>query len=212
MFPLECPTQAYDWGSTDAIPGFQRRTPEGGPVAEVWLGTHPMGTAQIVDGHGHARPLTEVAGELSFMLKVLAAERPLSIQVHPNSARARAGYAAEEARGVLLTAPGRVFKDARPKPEMVVALSTFDTLAGFRPTAEILRVLMPLPHPVVGNLTKRLRSNPGFAGIVHLVEDLLLEPPSPEDIAAIMDQCRDALADGIDIKRAYTTAIEIEKF
>jgi len=212
LFPLECPTQAYDWGSTDAIPGFQRRTPEGGPVAEVWLGTHPMGTAQIVDGHGHARPLTEVAGELSFMLKVLAAERPLSIQVHPNSARARAGYAAEEARGVLLTAPGRVFKDPRPKPEMVVALSTFDTLAGFRPTAEILRVLMPLPHPVVGNLTKRLRSNPGFAGIVHLVEDLLLEPPSPEDIAAIMDQCRDALADGIDIKRAYTTAIEIEKF
>jgi len=112
----------------------------------------------------------------------------------------------------LLTAPGRVFKDPRPKPEMVVALSTFDTLAGFRPTAEILRVLMPLPHPVVGNLTKRLRSNPGFAGIVHLVEDLLLEPPSPEDIAAIMDQCRDALADGIDIKRASTTAIEIEKF
>ncbi|MEO9120870.1 MAG: hypothetical protein ABI355_17530 [Solirubrobacteraceae bacterium] len=114
------------------------------------------------------------------------------------------------ARGVSLTAPERVFKDPRPKPEMVLALSTFDTLAGFRPTAEILRVLMPLPHPVVGDLSKRLRSNPGFAGIVRLVEDLLLEPPSPQDIAGIMDQCRDALDDGIDIKRAYTTAIEIE--
>lgn len=212
MLSLECPTRAYDWGSTDAIPGFQRRRPEGGPVAEVWVGTHPMGVAQIVDGDHPPRPLTEVAGELDFMLKVLAADRPLSIQVHPNAARARAGYAAEEERGVSLTAPERVFKDPRPKPEMVVALSTFDTLAGFRPTAEILRVLMPLRHPVVEDLTKRLRGNPGFAGIVHLVEDLLLEPPSPEDVAAIVEQCREALADGIDIKRAYTTAIEIETF
>ncbi|UUW89993.1 mannose-6-phosphate isomerase, class I [Nocardioides sp. WV_118_6] len=212
MLPLECPTQAYDWGSTHAIPGFQRRRPDGGPVAEVWLGTHPLGTARIVDDSGDQRPLSEVAGQLDFMLKVLAAERPLSIQVHPNSARAQAGYAAEEARGVPLAAPERVFKDPRPKPEMVVALSTFDTLVGFRPTAEILRVLMPLPHPVVRTLTKKLRENPGFAGIVRLVEGLLLEPPGADDVAAIVEQCRAALDDGIDIKRAYATAVEIEKF
>lgn len=212
MLPLLCPTQAYDWGSTHAIPGFQGRRPDGAPVAEVWLGTHPLGTARIVDRHGDERPLTEVAGELDFMLKLLAAERPLSIQVHPNSARAQAGFADEEARGVPLAAPERVFKDPRPKPEMVVALSTFDTLVGFRPTAEILRVLMPLPHPVTRALTKKLRENPGFAGIVRLVEGLLLTPPSPEDVAAIVDQCRAALDDGIDIKRAYATAVEIEKF
>lgn len=212
MLPLECPTQSYDWGSTHAIPGFQRRRPDGGPVAEVWLGTHPLGTARIVGEHGEQRPLTEVAGQLDFMLKVLAAERPLSIQVHPNSARAQAGYAAEEARGVPLAAPERVFKDPRPKPEMVVALSTFDTLVGFRPTAEILRVLMPLPHPVVRALTKKLRDNPGFAGIVRLVEGLLLEPPGADDVTAIVEQCRAALDDGIDIKRAYATAVEIEKF
>ncbi|AJR18697.1 mannose-6-phosphate isomerase, class I [Pimelobacter simplex] len=212
MLPLLCPTQAYDWGSTHAIPGFQRRRPDGAPVAEVWLGTHPLGTARFVDRQGEERPLTEVAGELDFMLKLLAAERPLSIQVHPNSARAQAGYAAEEERGVPLAAPERVFKDPRPKPEMVVALSTFDTLVGFRPTAEILRVLMPLPHPVARALTKKLRDNPGFAGIVRLVEGLLLDPPSPEDVAAIVDQCRAALDDGIDIKRAYATAVEIEKF
>ena len=212
MLPLECPTQSYDWGSTHAIPGFQRRRPDGAPVAEVWLGTHPMGTARIVDAQGEERPLTEVAGQLDFMLKVLAADRPLSIQVHPNAPRAQAGFADEEARGVPLTAPERVFKDPRPKPEMVVALSTFDTLVGFRPTAEILRVLMPLGHPVVRDLTKRLRSNPGFAGIVKLVEGLLLDPPSPQEVGEIVDQCRAALDDGIDVKRAYTTAIEIEKF
>ena len=212
MFLLECPTQAYEWGSADAIPGFQRREPEGGPVAEVWLGTHPLGVAHLVGDDDPPRPLTEVAGELGFMLKVLAAERPLSIQVHPNAARARAGYAAEEERGVPLGSPERVFKDPRPKPEMVVALSTFDTLAGFRPTAEILRVLTPLRHRVVEDLVQRLHSNPGFAGIVHLVEDLLLQPPSADDITEIVEQCRVALADGIDIKRAYTTAIEIEQF
>jgi mannose-6-phosphate isomerase len=212
LFPLDCPAQAYDWGSADAIPGFQRRPPEGGPVAEVWLGTHPLGTSRIIDGRGQRRPLTEVAGELDFMLKVLAADRPLSIQVHPNAARARAGFAAEDALGIPLTAPERVFKDPRPKPEMVVALSTFDTLAGFRPTAEILRVLMPLAHPVVADLTKRLRSEPGFAGIVRLVADLLERPPGHEGITAIVEQCREALADGIDIRRAYATAIEIETF
>ena len=211
MLPLACPTQDYDWGSTDAIPGFQRRKPEGTPVAEMWLGTHPMGTARIVDERGDERPLTEVAGHLDFMLKVLAADRPLSIQVHPNAAQAQAGYAAEEARGVPLDAPERVFKDPRPKPEMVVALSTFDTLVGFRPTAEILRGLMPLGHPRVRALTKQLRTDPGFAGIVRLLEGLLLDPPGPDEVAAIVEECRDALADGIDIKRAYATAVEVEK-
>ena len=212
MFMLDCPTQAYDWGSADAIPGFLRQEADGGPVAEVWVGTHPLGTAQTIDADGRRAPMTEVAGELDFMLKVLAADRPLSIQVHPNALRAKAGYEDEEARGISLTAPERVFKDPRPKPEMVVALSTFDTLAGFRPTAEILRVLMPLSHPVVEGLVSQLRRNPGFAGIVQLLENLLLNPPSPEDVTAIVQQCRDVLEDGIDIKRAYTTAIEIEEY
>ncbi len=211
MLALECPTQSYDWGSTDAIPGFQRREPDGGPVAEVWVGTHPLGTAQYVDDKGERRPLDHVAGELNFMLKVLAADRPLSIQAHPNASRARAGFEAEEARGIPMSAPERVFKDPYPKPEMVYALSTFDTLVGFRPTAEILRVLMPLGHPTAKTLTKQLRDNPGFAGIVRLVEALLSDPPPPEAVAEIVEQCRAALADGIDIKRAYATAIEIEE-
>ena len=211
MLALDCPTQSYDWGSTDAIPGFQRRRPDGGPVAEVWLGTHPLGTARYLDDQGQSRPLDHVAGHLGFMLKVLAAERPLSIQVHPNSTRARAGYDAEEAAGIPIDAPQRVYKDPFPKPEMVYALSTFDTLVGFRPTAEILRVLMPLQHPVTVALTKQLRSNPGFAGIVRLVEVLLSDPPNAATVSEIVEECRRALAEGIDIKRAYTTAVEIEK-
>lgn len=210
MLALDCPTQSYDWGSADAIPGFQGRQPDGAPVAEVWLGTHPLGTARYVDAAGARRDLTETAGELAFMLKVLAADRPLSIQAHPNAARARAGFEAEEARGIPLDAPERVFKDPYPKPEMVYALSTFDTLVGFRPTAEILRVLAPLGHATTTSLAKQLRDRPGFAGIVRLVEGLLADPPPPAAVAVIVDQCREALAEGIDIKRAYATAIEIE--
>ena len=211
MLALECATQSYDWGSTDAIPGFQRRRPDGGPVAEVWLGTHPLGTARYVDADGEQRPLDDVAGHLGFMLKLLAAERPLSIQVHPNSTRARSGFEAEEAAGIPVDAPHRVYKDPHPKPEMVYALSTFDSLVGFRPTAEILRVLMPLQHPTTRALVKQLRGNPGFAGIVKLVESLLAAPPTPEEVGEIVEGCRRALAEGIDIKRAYATAVEIEK-
>ncbi|WP_370290823.1 mannose-6-phosphate isomerase, class I [Nocardioides sp.] len=212
MLPLTCPTQAYDWGSTDDIPGFQRRSGDGKPVAEVWVGTHPLGTAMVDDGQGGERPLTEVAGELDMMLKILAATRPLSIQVHPTAARARAGFEAEEAAGIDVTAPERVFKDPQPKPEMVYALSTFDTLVGFRPTAEILRVLMPLQHPLTDSMAKNLRGNPGFAGIVKMLESLLHEPPSAEVVKEIVEECRRAVGEGIDIKRAYATAVEIEEF
>lgn len=210
MLPLECPTQGYDWGSTDDIPQFLRRESNGHPVAEMWMGTHPLGTAHVTTDVGR-QSLTDVAGELPFMLKILAASRPLSIQVHPDAARAEAGYAAEEAAGIPLDAPHRVFKDPFPKPEMVYALTTFDSLVGFRPTAEILRVLAPLQHPIIQSLAHGLRSNPGFHGIVKLVERLLGEAPTPDDVAAIVDQCRGAIAQGIDVKRAYVTAVEIEQ-
>lgn len=208
MFALDCATQGYDWGSTDGIAHFQRKDGGGRPLAEVWMGTHPLGPAKVVCDSG-VRPLAEVAGELPFMMKILSAARPLSIQVHPQAAQAEAGYAEEEAAGVPLDAPHRVYKDPRPKPEMVYALSTFDSLVGFRPTAEILRVLSPLSSPVMQPLTTYLRRNPGFAGIVRLVQRLLGNPPSATEVGAVVAECRRALEQGIDVKRAYATAVEI---
>ncbi|GAB2974681.1 mannose-6-phosphate isomerase, class I [Nocardioides montaniterrae] len=205
MFALDCATQRYDWGSTDGIPQFRGVPANGSPVAEVWMGTHPLGPAQLLTGDG-SKPLQDVAGELPFMMKILAAARPLSIQVHPQSTRAAAGFADEEAAGVPLDAADRVFKDPQPKPEMVYALSTFDTLVGFRPTAEILRVLSPIESPTVQSLTAYLRRNPGFRGIVNTLKRLLDEPPSTEELHAIVAQCGRALELGIDVKRAYATA------
>ncbi|MFC7504789.1 mannose-6-phosphate isomerase, class I [Nocardioides sp. CPCC 206347] len=209
MFALACHTQNYDWGSADAIPVFQRRLGSGDPVAEVWMGTHPLGTARVIDTEGVERPLTEVAGDLGFMLKVLAADRPLSIQVHPNSARAQAGFAAEEAAGIPLDGPRRVFKDPRPKPEMVYALSTFDTLVGLRRTSEIVRVLRALEHPLTKELTESLLDDPGFAGIIRLIEGLVTNPPSAEVVGEVVAECQRALDNGLDIKRAYATAVEL---
>ncbi|WP_182377778.1 mannose-6-phosphate isomerase, class I [Nocardioides sp. WS12] len=209
MFALSCHTQNYAWGSADAIPGFQRQLASGNPVAEVWMGTHPLGTARIIDAEGVERPLTEVSGDLGFMMKVIAAARPLSIQVHPDGDRAQAGFAAEEAAGIPLDAPHRVFKDPRPKPEMVYALSTFDTLVGLRRTSEIVRVLRNLEHPLTKELTESLLDAPGFAGIIRLIEGLVTTPPAAEVVGEVVAECQRALDSGLDIKRAYATAVEL---
>lgn len=209
MLPLDCSTQPYDWGSPDAIPGFQRRSGDGSPVAEVWLGTHPLGVSRVRGADGTERPLTDVAGELGFMLKILAADRPLSIQVHPDAAHAEAGFAWEEAVGIPLDAPERTYKDPCPKPEMVYALSTFDTLVGLRRTSEIVRILGSLEHPLTKTLCENLLEMPGFPGIVRLISDLLSDPPSAEVVGEIVEDCRRALDAGLDIKRAFETAVEI---
>lgn len=209
MLALTCPTQSYDWGSTHAIPGFQRQDANGSPVAEVWIGTHPLGTAQVADDDGERRSLAEVAGELGFMLKVIAADRPLSIQVHPDAARARAGFEAEEAIGTRLTDAHRVFKDPHPKPEMVYALSTFDTLVGLRRTSEVVRIMRALEHPLTKDLAECLLDQPGFAGIIRLIEALVADPPSAEVVGEVVAECQRVLDAGLDIKRACATAIEI---
>ncbi len=85
-------------------------------------------------------------GRLPYLLKVLAAARPLSIQVHPTAARARAGYAADEAAGVPKDAPHRRYKDADHKPELLVALTPFDALCGFRSGPELVAALRAAPE------------------------------------------------------------------
>ena len=91
MHRLRNGVQNYDWGSTDAIPQFvgDRRTDQ--PVAEMWIGTHPLKPSVALDADGTEKPLADVAGDLPFMVKFLAAERPLSLQVHPSRSMAEVG-------------------------------------------------------------------------------------------------------------------------
>lgn len=172
------------------------------------MGTHPLGASMVESDAGRV-PLAEVAGELPFMLKLLAASRPLSIQVHPNAQQARIGFEREERAGVQMDAPDRVYRDPHHKPEMVYALTTFDTLVGFRPTAEILRILTVIESPLAQRLAESLNARPGFNGIVRLVEMLLEEKPDVAEVDGVVTACRDLAAQGIDVKRAYATAAEI---
>jgi mannose-6-phosphate isomerase len=209
MYRLRNGVQNYDWGSSDAIPRFLGTTAGGRPVAEMWIGTHPVKPSVAVDSEGIEKPLADIAGDLPFMVKFLAAERPLSLQVHPSRSMAEIGFAREEEEGIPLDAPHRVYKDPNHKPEMVYALTTFDSLIGFRPTAEILRVLGPLNTPLSQRLAEQLRSGPGFASIVRLVEWLLTAQIPPAEVHQIVGACRTLASLGMDIKRAYATAVEV---
>ncbi|MFI2609430.1 mannose-6-phosphate isomerase, class I [Kitasatospora sp. NPDC018619] len=162
---LRNPVRRYAWGSPTAIPALTGTAPDGTPQAELWLGAHPSAPSLLLGDDG-PRPLDELIAadpqgllgadtvrrfgpELPFLFKVLAADRALSLQVHPTRAQAEAGYAAEQARGVPPDAPERVFKDRGHKPELLCALGDFEALCGFRPTAgsaRLLDALGVLPH------------------------------------------------------------------
>jgi len=209
MHRLRNGVQNYDWGSADAIPRFLGDKASDRPVAELWIGTHPLRPSTAIAGDGTEHPLSDVAGDLPFMVKLLAADRPLSLQVHPSRSLAEIGYAREDEAGVPLDSPQRVYKDRNHKPEMVYALSTFDSLIGFRPTAEILRVLGPLNTPLCRRLADDLRADPGFAGIVRRIEWLLSTEVGAGEVHQVVGACRPLAALGMDVKRAYRTVVEI---
>jgi mannose-6-phosphate isomerase len=123
--PITGVVQHYPWGDTTFIPELLHRTADGQPWAELWLGTHPNGPTLLDDG----TPLESRTGDLPYLLKILAAAEPLSLQVHPNADQARDGFA----RGI--------YPDDRAKPELLVALTPFDALCGIRPIAQTLTVL-----------------------------------------------------------------------
>jgi mannose-6-phosphate isomerase len=130
----------YPWGSRDFLPHFLGIAPDGRPWAELWLGTHPAYPSRLTDG----RPLNEVAGELPFLVKVLSAAEPLSIQTHPDREQAEAGFAAEEAMGMPLRAAERNYRDRNGKPELLWALTPVTALCGFREPAATLDLLAEL--------------------------------------------------------------------
>ncbi len=123
--PITGVVQHYPWGDRTFIPDLLHTTADGRPWAELWLGTHPNGPASI-DGGG---PLADATGPLPYLLKVLAAAQPLSLQAHPTREQALDGHA----RGI--------YPDDRAKPELLCALTRFDALCGLRPVAATLTLL-----------------------------------------------------------------------
>jgi mannose-6-phosphate isomerase len=145
----------YAWGSRTALAELLGTVASGEPEAELWLGAHPGSPSRIVDpgttsGAQNLAQWIDIDraaalgrwGQLPFLMKVLAAGSPLSLQAHPTAAQAREGFALENAQGIPLDAPNRNYRDESAKPEVIVAVSDqFEALCGFRPREEAAEVL-----------------------------------------------------------------------
>ncbi|MDX6022061.1 mannose-6-phosphate isomerase [Scandinavium sp. V105_16] len=153
--------QNYAWGSHTALTDlYGIANPDNLPMAELWMGAHPKSSSKITDASGQVRSLRDVVdadkatllgrevadrfGELPFLFKVLCADNPLSIQVHPNKKASEEGFAKENAAGIPLDAAERNYKDPNHKPELVFALTPFLAMNAFREFSEIVSLLQPV--------------------------------------------------------------------
>lgn len=166
----------YAWGSRTAIPDLLGRPSSDQPQAEYWLGAHPSAPSE-----SEGQLLTDVlqsniehigddsrrrfGSQLPFLMKLLAAEQPLSMQVHPTRAQAEIGFAREEAAGIPRTAPERIYRDDWPKPEAMIALESFTGLCGFREPDRSFELFRALGVVELSELIDPLRDPGGAFGV-----------------------------------------------
>jgi mannose-6-phosphate isomerase len=161
---LDNPVQEYSWGSRTFIPRLLGKPlPAPKPQAELWMGAHPQGTSRVL-WEGRWAPLSDLikkdpsgilgkptaarfCDRLPFLFKVLAASKPLSIQVHPNREQALEGFEREEKQGISIGARHRNYRDPFHKPEILCALTPFWALKGFRTVDEIRSTLHRMGFP-----------------------------------------------------------------
>lgn len=198
MFLLDCTVREYAWGSRNHIPKFLGREATGVPQAELWIGAHDADPSRLPDGRAlnaaiasdpdamvGDRVQTLFGPRLPFLMKALAAGEPLSLQVHPTSQRARIGYDAEDAAGVLLGSPNRSYQDRFHKPEMIYALTRFEGMAGFRDVEASARIFRMLDVPWADEIAWRLDEGPAFQALRSVVTDMLAqEGPALEKLLA----------------------------
>lgn len=209
MYRLTNTTQHYAWGSSSAISDLLGREPSGQPEAELWMGAHPTAPSRI-DG-GEATLLDFVSADpvgmlgpqvaarfknrLPFLLKVLSSAKALSIQTHPTRAQAEAGYAAEQERGLPAGDPTRNYADDWPKPEILMALTPFEALAGCRTPEDAEHVLATLAEygaVALDPLRAELAAKPEPATVAAAIGRLLEWPAQTrgELVADVVEACR----------------------
>jgi mannose-6-phosphate isomerase len=225
---LEPVIQPYAWGSHTAIAELQGRpAPTARPEAELWMGAHPSapsgvtraGVAATLDAVIAADPSCELGaesvarfgGRLPFLLKVLAAESALSIQVHPSRAQAEAGYRAENERGLAPGDKARNYVDDWPKPELLCALTRFEVLAGLRATADAAALLRALGVGQLGPLAADLGATEDPAALTRALAAILTWPADGRGalIADVVAACERVAARGGEYAAACAAAVRI---
>ena len=214
--------QPYAWGSLTAIPEFLGMEPTGRPQAELWFGAHPLAPS-TVDGEPLEKvvahdPVSVVGGasfeafgpRLPFLLKVIAAAQPLSLQAHPSREQAEAGFAREQAAGIPRDAPNRTYRDGWPKPEVLCAMVPTEALCGFRePHAtyelfqklgvgnalELVKPLTDLDEPAEARLAtvfgRLLRLSPDQRSVITEVVQAAETLNQPNDLASFARTARE---------------------
>ncbi|MEL0554996.1 mannose-6-phosphate isomerase type 1 [Raoultella sp. BIGb0399] len=193
----------YAWGSRTALNTlFHVPNPDDQPQAEMWMGTHPAGCSEVECGQSArslqtliAEDLTAMLGEraatrfgqLPFLLKFLAADSALSIQVHPNKMQAEEGFSRQGNQ------PGEAYNDDNHKPELVYALTPFMAMNGFRPYQEIVNHFLRLNAPELTGALTELRSNMTADGLMPFFLSLMqLDPAQRESVLARLSACIDS--------------------
>ncbi|MEU7816770.1 mannose-6-phosphate isomerase, class I [Pseudonocardia sp. NPDC049154] len=228
---LENPVRPYAWGSRTVIADLLGESvPSPHPQAEMWLGAHPGDPSRIVypDG-GRASLLDALTGDpegllgaerssrwegrLPFLLKVLAADEPLSLQAHPSLDQAREGFARENSAGIAIDASDRNYRDANHKPELICALTEFHALVGFRDPVETLGLLRALDVPELSAHVELLAAQPGPDGLRALFTTWITLPQSMLDelVPALQKGAVALAAAGGDWAREARTALELSE-
>ncbi|MCL2848591.1 MAG: mannose-6-phosphate isomerase, class I [Micrococcales bacterium] len=210
----------YAWGSGTEIQEIVGR--DDPRIAEAWFGAHPLAPSPGLDG----RPLDQVVADdprgtlgegtarrfgamLPYLLKLIAADGALSLQVHPRLDAARAGFAAEEAAGIPRDGAVRNYRDPNHKPELVYALTRFEAMCGFRTPRRAAEVLSGLGTALSDELSATLRDEPSATGVRDVFTRLVSADlaPSPHEVAQVVEACRLRLESGSPSPRADRTVV-----
>ncbi|MCQ4121455.1 mannose-6-phosphate isomerase, class I [Rhodococcus tibetensis] len=232
MHRLEGALRSYAWGSRTAIAELRGLpVPTAHPEAELWLGAHPADPARVVTDEGERSLLDLVRSEperqlgrrsvdtfgerLPFLLKLLAAEEPLSLQAHPSADQAREGFARENELGIALGSSIRNYKDDSHKPELVVALSRFDALAGFRDPKRTVELLDAIAVPELQPYAGLIAGQPDSDGLRALFTTwiTLPQPVLSALMPRVLDGCVDYLSGSKDgeFVAEIRTALELSE-
>ncbi len=223
---LKNPVQEYEWGSRTVLQSLLKMpVPGAKPAAELWMGVHPKGPSEVlIDGEW--LPLTDVIknnpesvlgkavaerfqNQLPFLFKVLAADRPLSIQVHPDLVQAEEGYAKENKLGISLTAAERNYRDSNHKPEALCAVTPFEALKGFRKVEEIIALMETVCMPELQDLLDLLKKRPNSEGVKDFFSGLL--QVSGEEKAKVIHRAVGRAERYLDRDRAFYWMVELSK-
>lgn len=194
----------YDWGSRTALNAlFAVPNPDEQPQAEIWMGAHPAGCSEVEVGAISVSLQDAIAespetvlgertvgefGQLPFLLKLLAAETALSLQVHPDKRQAEEGYAKQGNRA------GEDYNDANHKPELVYAITPFMAMNGFRPYQEIVNHFLRLSSPELMPALAEFRHNLNNEGLKHFFVSLM--QLAPQEKNNVLRQLNESLQAG----------------